>query len=443
MQLANAGAPIAGDPLYGGAPAPRLLLHAQGLTIRDPESGAVRRFEAPVPEELTGWLERGDLGAAVYDDEAALVGAIALACRRRYGLGRAAAAAVKTTAFRVVHELGDALPELAVDVYGDSPRRPLLWNGRRVRQSEAARAGARLALRARTRRRVSQGPPETGEHHRRPAPRGRRPSPPRPRERSARPPIIHEEGMPFAVRLGDGLSTGIFLDQRKNRRLVRELAKDKTVLNLFAYTCGFTVAAALGGARGTISVDAAAAALERGRENLALAGVSEMTRDELVADDAFRWLARAGRQRSRFDLIVLDPPSYSTTKHRRFVSKTDYAELAAAALLLSLPAGGSWRAPTIAASPAPSSGARCSTPRASAKVEVLQIKDLPRSAGLSGGSRRRAHHEERAPHAALMSGVRAVVFPRSHRHGGAHATDADPLARSLGSYPRRGLRRGG
>jgi 23S rRNA (cytosine1962-C5)-methyltransferase len=150
--------------------------------------------------------------------------------------------------------------------------------------------------------------------------------------------VVREEGAPFVVRLGDGLSTGIFLDQRANRRRVRELSEGKSVLNLFAYTCAFTVVAALGGATRTVSVDASTVALERGRENLERAGVPQGAH-ALVAEDAFAWLARAAKKSERFDLVLLDPPSYSTTKKRRFSAESDYAELAAAALALVRPGG--------------------------------------------------------------------------------------------------------
>jgi 23S rRNA (cytosine1962-C5)-methyltransferase len=150
---------------------------------------------------------------------------------------------------------------------------------------------------------------------------------------------IVEEGMPLLVRLGDGLSTGVFLDQRGNRRRVRELAAGKRVANLFAYTCAFTVAAALGGAARTVSVDASAAALERGRANLSHAGVLERGDHALVAADAFAWLARAARRGERFDLVILDPPSYSTTKRGRFVAGSDYVRLAAAAMAVLAPGG--------------------------------------------------------------------------------------------------------
>jgi 23S rRNA (cytosine1962-C5)-methyltransferase len=149
---------------------------------------------------------------------------------------------------------------------------------------------------------------------------------------------ILEEGAPYLVRLGDGLSTGLFLDQRANRRRVRELAREARVANLFAYTCAFTVAAALGGASRTVSVDVSAAALERGRENLAHAGVPAGDHS-FAADDAFSWLARAVRRGERFDLVVLDPPSYSSTKRGRFVADTDYVEVAAQAIAVLAPGG--------------------------------------------------------------------------------------------------------
>jgi 23S rRNA (cytosine1962-C5)-methyltransferase len=111
------------------------------------------------------------------------------------------------------------------------------------------------------------------------------------------------------------------------------------VANLFSYTCAFTVAAALGGAARTVSVDASMAALERGRANLAHAGVLDRGEHAFVADDAFRWLARAAKRADRFDLVILDPPSYSTTSRGRFVASSDYAALAAQAIAVLAPGG--------------------------------------------------------------------------------------------------------
>jgi 23S rRNA (cytosine1962-C5)-methyltransferase len=146
------------------------------------------------------------------------------------------------------------------------------------------------------------------------------------------------------VRLGDGLSTGIFLDQRPNRRLVREIANGAHVLNLFSYTCAFSVAAALGGAARTVSVDASVLALERGRANfgaagIALGGAGPSAAHSFVAEDVFAWLARAATKKERFDIVIVDPPSYSSTKKRRFVAESDYDDLVALAARVLAPRG--------------------------------------------------------------------------------------------------------
>ena len=116
MQLARAGAPIAGDATYGGPPAPRLMLHAVRLEIVSPR-GRRLSLRAPEPPEMREWLERGDRGPRVYDDDGALRRALALAFERRWGLLRAMPAARATTVMRLANEDGDALPGLSVDFY--------------------------------------------------------------------------------------------------------------------------------------------------------------------------------------------------------------------------------------------------------------------------------------------------------------------------------------
>jgi 23S rRNA (cytosine1962-C5)-methyltransferase len=111
------------------------------------------------------------------------------------------------------------------------------------------------------------------------------------------------------------------------------------VLNLFSYTCGFSVAAAVGGARETVSVDASISALERGRENFVRAGCTDTVHHKLVGEDAFAYLDRAAKKGETFDVVVLDPPSYSTSKKRRFVAEQHYGELAAKALSILGPGG--------------------------------------------------------------------------------------------------------
>ena len=339
VQLAHAGAPIAGDTLYGGAPAPRLLLHARAIGMVHPDTQRRVAFEAPAPAEMDDWLARGDPGFRIYDDAAALDRAIARAVERRWGLGRADEGPRATTAFRLIHEAGDALPGLAVDVYGDHLVAQL-YDDPEHAWSAAARdrvldrlhaVGARgVYLKIRPRqantlvdtRREDLAPrlPVRGE---------------------AAPDEIDvlEEGVAFAVRLGDGLSTGIFLDQRANRVRVRAIAGGARVLNLFAYACAFSVVAAAGGARGTVSVDASPAALERGRAQMERMGLLAAGDHRFVAEDAFSFLSRAARRGDAFDLVCLDPPSYSTTRSRRFVASRDYAELAAAAIAVVAPGG--------------------------------------------------------------------------------------------------------
>ena len=121
---------------------------------------------------------------------------------------------------------------------------------------------------------------------------------------------IVERGVRFAIRPYDGFSVGLFLDQRDNRSRIRELAADKDVLNLFAYTCGFSVAAAAGCAKSTVSVDVSPKHLEWGRTNFALNGL-DLTNHDFIRSDAAEYLQRAKRQGRQFDLIVLDPPSFA------------------------------------------------------------------------------------------------------------------------------------
>lgn len=337
VQLAHAGMPIAGDVLYGGAPASRLMLHAEALELAHPLTKKRLVVCAKAPSELRAWLTHGDVGVAIYDDPDALSRALRRALVRRYGLGRSEGART-TTAFRLVNEEGDGLPRLAVDVYGDHLVAQLYGNdgpwadlARRERVLDALHAlgfdGVYLKVRPKQANTLVD-------------PRREDIAPRAPVRGSAAPDefAIVEEGVSYLVRLGDGLSTGIFLDQRANRVRIRELAKGKTLLNLFSYTCGFSLAAAAGGATRTVSVDAAVVVLERGRAGLLHLGLDPAAH-AFVADDAFAYLAKAAQKKQRFDLVVLDPPSYSTTKSRRFVADSDYEALAAAAAKVVAPGG--------------------------------------------------------------------------------------------------------
>jgi 23S rRNA G2069 N7-methylase RlmK/C1962 C5-methylase RlmI len=151
--------------------------------------------------------------------------------------------------------------------------------------------------------------------------------------------IVHERGLAFGVNLTDYIDTGLFLDHRPTRGAVHKLAGGKAVLNLFAYTCSFTVMAAAGGAARTVSVDLSQAYLDWGEDNLAL---NALEGDHtFICADALAWLRSA---RDRFDLIVLDPPTLSKSKRMQgdLDVQRDHVAMISDALGLLAPGGTLW-----------------------------------------------------------------------------------------------------
>jgi 23S rRNA (guanine2445-N2)-methyltransferase / 23S rRNA (guanine2069-N7)-methyltransferase len=124
---------------------------------------------------------------------------------------------------------------------------------------------------------------------------------------------VTENGLAFLVNFEDYLDTGLFLDHRDTRRLIRELADGRRFLNLFGYTATASVCAAAGGAETTTTVDMSRTYLEWARRNLSMNGFGG-TRHRLVHADCLRWLQQASREHGRWGLIFLDPPSFSTSK---------------------------------------------------------------------------------------------------------------------------------
>jgi 23S rRNA (cytosine1962-C5)-methyltransferase len=149
---------------------------------------------------------------------------------------------------------------------------------------------------------------------------------------------VDEHGMKVQCELADGLSTGLFVDQRDNRQRVREAASGKHVLNLFSYCCSFSVAAALGGALRVTSVDVGGRALERGRGNFEANGL-DPARHEFVQGDAVRFVRGAVKHGRKVDLIVLDPPSFGTVGRATFKFDRDIVGLMADCLRLLTPGG--------------------------------------------------------------------------------------------------------
>jgi 23S rRNA (cytosine1962-C5)-methyltransferase len=146
---------------------------------------------------------------------------------------------------------------------------------------------------------------------------------------------VAENGVRYGLDFGAGYSAGLFIDQRANRAFVHRAAP-RRLLNTFAYTCSFSVVAALAGGA-TVNVDLSKKSLDRGRENFALNGIDAATH-RFFADDVLDVLPRLGRKNEQFDTIVLDPPTFSRgNKGRRFQVEEDMEALLTAALELAAP----------------------------------------------------------------------------------------------------------
>ncbi len=141
-----------------------------------------------------------------------------------------------------------------------------------------------------------------------------------------------EHFLKYAIDFDAGYSVGLFIDQRENRRYVRQVAP-KRLLNCFAYTCSFSVAAASVGAV-TVNVDLSKKSLARGRENFALNGLPT-NGHRFIADDVLSVLPWLARKREKFDMIILDPPTFSRShRGKAFHVESDFEKILVAALEL-------------------------------------------------------------------------------------------------------------
>jgi len=324
VHAADRGLPILGDTLYGGSPGPRVCLHAESITLRHPVTGEVMTWHVP----------------ADFEEDPAL------AMRRAFiepGL---------VDAYRLIHGASDGWPGWYVDRLGDW----LLSQSERSLSPEQLRALERLCTAV---ARPPVGAPQAalrGACHKRLTRQVRHTpmaaaSPQRVFGEGATDRFtVLENGLHFELSFAEGYSVGLFLDQRENRRrfLVNHVATDfplfpngpvgAEVLNTFAYTCGFSVCAAQAGARVT-SVDLSKKYLEWGRRNFALNGL-DPTPHDFIYGDAFDWLRRLGKKSRRFDVIILDPPTFSQSKAGGvFRVEQDYGRLVAAAMPLLTPDG--------------------------------------------------------------------------------------------------------
>ena len=147
-----------------------------------------------------------------------------------------------------------------------------------------------------------------------------------------------EHDLKFNVNLQSGHKTGSYLDQRENRLRVRELAKDKDVLDCFCYTGGFTVNALAGGAKSVLSIDSSAEALALLRENIALNDLDGGPHTALEGD-VFQLLRKFRDENRSFDLIILDPPKFAPTAAQAERAARGYKDINLFAFKLLRPGG--------------------------------------------------------------------------------------------------------
>lgn len=150
--------------------------------------------------------------------------------------------------------------------------------------------------------------------------------------------IIEENSLKYLVDVKAGQKTGFFLDQRQNRQVIRQLVKDKDVLDCFCYTGGFSISALAGGARSVVGVDASNDALAIAKKNVDL-NHFDQKRVDWIQDDVFVFL-RGMRDRNRkFDLIILDPPKFASSVSQVEKAARGYKDINLLAMKLLKPGG--------------------------------------------------------------------------------------------------------
>ena len=232
-----------------------------------------------------------------------------------------------TTAFRLFNQEGDGFGGLTVDLYGDYA--VFSWYNSYVYQirqtiSEAFRQVFPEVLGAYEKIRFKGLDYESAHVYGQEAPDFF---------------TVLENGVLYQVFMNDGLMTGIFLDQHEVRgSLVDGLAMGKSLLNMFSYTAAFSVAAAMGGASQTTSVDLAKRSRELSQAHFQANGIS--TDDHrFIVMDVFEYFKYAKRKDLTYDVIVLDPPSFARNKKQTFSVAKDYHKLISQSLEILNPGG--------------------------------------------------------------------------------------------------------
>ncbi|HVJ69883.1 MAG TPA: class I SAM-dependent rRNA methyltransferase [Caulifigura sp.] len=236
---------------------------------------------------------------------------------------RSPVATSQTTGYRLANGEGDGLPGLVIDVYNGTAVIKLdgagpegFWDPAGIAAwltEQLSLEGVVARTRGETSAQIVAGkPPEEPE--------------------------FLEHGLRFTANVHRGQKTGFFLDQRENRRIVQTIAANRTVLNLFSYTGGFSIAAAAGGATEVTSVDSAAPAIAEAERHWKLNGF-DPARHTGAAADAFDYLEEAARQNRRWDVVVVDPPSFAPNAKSVERARTAYTRLMTASAKVVEPGG--------------------------------------------------------------------------------------------------------
>jgi len=354
VHAADLGFPILGDQLYGGSPAPRLYLHAAELILKHPGTMQEVTFQARLNFEAD---PGSDLRASLIETDL-------------------------SNAYRLINGATDQSPGWYVDRLGDyllsqsaSPLTPAQKeNLARLMKTCGARGAFHKFL---------------VQHS------GRSPSSQiAPRLAFGEPAhekfLIQENGLQFSLSFNEGCSVGLFLDQRENRRRLltghiaagfpafpaRQATSKPAVLNTFAYTCGFSLCAAKAGCL-TTSLDLSKKYLDWGKHNFELNGISPADHD-FVHGDVFDWLKRFAKKNRTFDLVLLDPPTFSQSKiFGVFRAAKDMGKLIKAALPLLNPGGVFFVSSNTANWPAESFVAQVQQTILYAKRKILQQHFIP------------------------------------------------------------------
>src|SRR3972149_9098666 len=143
--------------------------------------------------------------------------------------------------------------------------------------------------------------------------------------------IVLENGIKFNISFLEGGGTGLFLDQRDNRKKIQALANNKEILNCFCYTSSFSIYTSLGGATKTTNIDLSKKAIEWSKNNFLLNQL-DVNNHEFIIGDVWDWLRRFQKKERTFDVIIIDPPSFSTSKTTVFTVEKDIPRLIGAGL---------------------------------------------------------------------------------------------------------------